>query len=272
METTDHDLLASIRAGDRVALETLLERHAGRISRFAGKMCRDGDDAKDVVQETLIAAARGLPDFREGSSVSTWLYTVTRSFCIKKHRRSKYAPDEMLSLDDAPDLRHVASAEPLPEDAAAAHELGEVVARAVDTLDPVSREVLLLRDVEGLTAPEVGEVLGLGVEAVKSRLHRARLTLRARLEPHLREPRLQQPSGCPDVVEMFSRHLEGEITGEACATMQAHIASCPACSARCDSLQRTLALCRAAPVGHVPGDVQKMVRAAVAQLAAQHAP
>lgn len=265
MQGTDEDLLAAIRGGDGVALERLLERHAARVMRFAGKMCRDPDDAKDVVQETLIAAARNLPEFRGGSSVSTWLYTVARSFCIKKRRRSKHAPEHMLSIDDEPDAHAVASTEPAPEEAVAARELGDALSRAIATLDPVSREVVVLRDVEGLTAPEVASIVGLSVEAVKSRLHRARVSLRELLEPHVRDLPAPLP-GCPDVVGMYSRHVESEITAADCEAMEQHLASCPACTAACDSLKRTLALCRAAPAGEVSLEVQSMVREALRQL------
>ncbi len=92
-------LLAEARAGDRHALEVLLERHQAQVYRFGLKMCRDPEDAKDVLQDTLLAMARGVRDFRGASSISTWLYTIARSFCIKKRRRSKFAPEEERSLD-----------------------------------------------------------------------------------------------------------------------------------------------------------------------------
>ena len=74
------------------------------------KMCRDPEDAKDVLQDTLLAMARGVRDFRGASSISTWLYTIARSFCIKKRRRSKFAPEEERSLDTdaAAEAKHLA--------------------------------------------------------------------------------------------------------------------------------------------------------------------
>src|ERR671934_3153691 len=87
MNPTDEELLASARAGDRSALERLLDRHQGRVFRFGKRMCGGDDDAQEVLQETLIAAARTLKDFRGASSVSTWLYTIARSFCLKRRRR-----------------------------------------------------------------------------------------------------------------------------------------------------------------------------------------
>ena len=75
-DEADHHLLEAARSGDDLALERLLERHQAQVSRFGMKMCRDPEDAKDVLQDTLLAMARGVRDFRGASSISTWLYTI----------------------------------------------------------------------------------------------------------------------------------------------------------------------------------------------------
>lgn len=130
----------------------------------------------------------------------------------------------------------------------------------------------MLRDVEGLTAPEVAEVLGVSVDAVKSRLHRARAEVRARMQPRLAEAeraaRAPTAESCPDIVRLFSRYTEGEIGPEDCAAMQRHVASCARCGAACASIERALALCRAAPQGDVPRDVQERVREALRSVGA----
>src|SRR6476619_4480129 len=99
MQQSDAELIEALRSGDEKALAALLARHAPAIYRFGLRMCRDPEDARDVVQDTLLAAARGVRDFRGASSLSTWLYTIARSFCLKKHRRSKFAPEPERSLD-----------------------------------------------------------------------------------------------------------------------------------------------------------------------------
>jgi len=257
MGEADEALLAAIRGGDERALTAVLSRHAPRIYRFGLKMCGDPEDAKDVLQETLLAAARGLREFRGSSSLSTWLYTVARSFCIKKRRASKYAPENPVSLEGA---GHLPAVDMPPDEAAAGRELGAALDRAIASLDPTQREVLILRDVEGLTALEVAEVLGVGVEAVKSRLHRARAQVRADLEPLLppgeRSANVPAPVGCPDVVALFSRHLEGEIGPAQCEAMEFHLASCKRCSAACESLKSVLTLCQADPSGAVAPQVR----------------
>jgi RNA polymerase sigma-70 factor (ECF subfamily) len=264
---TDQELLAAARAGDRAALEALLDRHQAQIYRFGMKMCRDPEDAKDVLQDTLLAMARGVRDFRGGSSISTWLYTVARSFCIKKRRRSKFAPGEELAL--AGEAEHVVDPARGPDAALAGAEVERALEQAIGALEPAYREVLVLRDVEGLSAAEVADVLGLSVQAVKSRLHRARLAVRAAVAPLLGIPEAPAPAGtCPDVLTLFSRNLEGEISADLCAEMERHVEGCPSCRASCDSLKKTLALCRTAPAAEVPANVQASVRAAVRSLLA----
>lgn len=272
-EPDDKALLERARQGDAEALEGLLRRYQPRIYRFGMKMCRDPDAAADVAQDTLLAMARTLHGFRGEASVSTWLYTIARSFCIKKRRRRKSAPAAELSLEsDRP-----AAAAALPDSAPAPdrlvedHETRDALEAALASLSAPHREALVLRDIEGLTAAEVAEVTGLSVEAVKSRLHRARAAVRSRLAPVLGVPLAHRPAaaGCPDIVSLFSRHLEGDIDGAVCAEMERHIAGCAACRSACDSLKATLGLCRSIPAPEVPARLQESVRRGIRELLAR---
>jgi RNA polymerase sigma factor (sigma-70 family) len=180
----DQALLERARTGHGRALGQLLEAHQGQVYRFGMSMCRDPEDAKDVLQDTLLAFARSAGDLRGASSISTWLYKVARSYCIKKRRRSKFAPgrERSLDTDDAAEVELADAGNP-PDETVAGKEVGQALERAIDALEPMYREVLILRDVEGLTAPEVAEVLGSSVDAVKSRL-----------QPVLREASLRKSS------------------------------------------------------------------------------
>jgi RNA polymerase sigma-70 factor (ECF subfamily) len=264
----DQALLARARGGDDQALDDLLRRYQPRIYRFGMKMCRNADAAEDVVQETLLAAVRALPGFRGDASLSTWLYTIARSFCIKQRRRRKSSPVRELSLEgDRPVAAALApDSAPRPDRLVEDHETREALERALAALGPPHREVLVLRDVEGLTAAEVAAVTGLSVEAVKSRLHRARARLRRALAPALGLGAPAPTAGCPDIVSLFSRHLEGDIDGAVCAEMERHIASCAACRSACDSLKSTLGLCRASPDPRVPERLQADVRRGIREL------
>jgi RNA polymerase sigma-70 factor (ECF subfamily) len=225
------------------------------------------EDAGDVAQESLVSMARSLRDFRGDSSVSSWLYTIARRFCIKKRRRSKFAParEESLDAPGADAARRVADSAPNPEQSATNQELAAALTRAIDALDTSQREVLVLRDVEGLSAAEVAGVLGTSVDAVKSRLHRARMAVRQELAPMLGGPSIDtgRASMCPDVLTLFSQHLEGEIEPGVCAAMEAHLAQCHRCRGACESLKRTLALCRQLPTPEVPASLAASVKAAI---------
>lgn len=273
----DSELLEAARGGDARSLETLLERHQEQVYRFGMKMCRDPEDARDVLQDTLLAMARNVRDFRGASSISTWLYTIARNFCIKKRRRSKFAPERERSLDTdaAPDAARLADPAMGAEEALAGKEVEQALERGIRALEPIYREVLLLRDVEGLTALEVAEVLGVSVQAVKSRLHRARLSVRAHVAPLLGippEPGAAPSGTCPDVLTLFSQHLEDEISADMCAEMERHVEACGRCRGACDSLKRTLALCRGGPAASVPAAVQDSVRVALRNFLAEHPP
>ena len=275
MARTDEDLLAAARGGDRDALEQLLAAHEQQVFRFGVKMCGQEEDAKDVLQETLLAAARNMRDFRGASSVSTWLYTIARSFCIKKHRTSKFAPGHLESLDEVPREAHaVADPGRSPEEATAGAQVKTALQEAISALEPMYREVLVLRDVEGLSAAEVAEILNLSVEAVKSRLHRARMTVRQRVAPLLGAPDPGEAAPgdelCPDVVELFSKHLEGDISQNVCTQMEAHLQRCTRCRARCDSLRATLSLCSQSGE-QIPLRVERSVRAALRRFLDTHA-
>jgi RNA polymerase sigma-70 factor, ECF subfamily len=264
---TDDELLAAARQGDTAALETLLTRYQPHLYRFGLTMCGNVEDAGDVAQESLISMARSVRDFRGDSSVSSWLYTIARRFCIKKRRRSKFAPAREDSLD-APETdvgQHLADPGPNPEQTAANQELAAALTHAIHALDPAHREVLVLRDVEGLPAPEVAAILGISVDAVKSRLHRARVAVREELAPVLVRPVVSPPRGalCPDVLTLFSQHLEGDIDPGTCAKMEAHLAECPHCRDACDSLKRTLAICRQLPTPDVPASLTASVQSAI---------
>ncbi|MGD0677597.1 MAG: sigma-70 family RNA polymerase sigma factor [Polyangiaceae bacterium] len=268
MQPTDDALLAALHGGDDQAVAKLLERYAPTVYRFGVKMCRDPEDAKDVMQDTLLAAARGLREFRGGATLSTWLFTIARSFCIKKRRQRVGTPGETEPLESGGSHK-IPATDRTPDQVAEDREIGAVLDAAIHDLEPMYREVLVLRDVEGLSAPEVATVLGIGVDAVKSRLHRARLSVRDRIAPLVAAPaEPSATSACPDVVPILSRYLEGEIGPDQCAEMDRHVSQCARCRARCDSLRSTLALCRrSGRTGTVPPNVQEAVRTALREIA-----
>lgn len=180
MEPSDRALIEAIQSGDREAAEALLQRYESSIYRFGLRLCGDEEAAREVLQETLLAAFRHLPSFRGEAALSTWLFQIARSFCIKERRGQR--PTESLDAPAAASLEDPAAG---PDLRAQAREVGTALAAAIASLSPEHREVILLRDVEGLPAEAAATQLGVEVGALKSRLHRAREALRARLADHL---------------------------------------------------------------------------------------
>ena len=259
-KTETEELLVRARAGDVAALEALLREVQPQLYRFSMKMCRHAEDAEDVLQDSMMTLARSVRDFRGASSLSTWLFTVARSFCIKKRRRGKFEPEREESLDHlAPAERgQLRSATPDPHSRAESLEAWRQVQDGIQRLDPAHREILVLRDIEGLSAKQVAEIVGLSVAAVKSRLHRARAGLREQLA---RSPYSPQPD-CPDIRQVFSQHLEGDLSPDICSSMEAHVADCVPCAAECDGLKAALHACSSAPC-EVPDAVRERVQSAL---------
>lgn len=260
-DSREQALLAQARAGQRAALEELLERHEPQIYRFALRMCGAPEDARDVLQETLLAAFKGLRDFRGEAKLSTWLYQVARSFCAKSTRRRVGEPAVHEALD-APGMEQLASdATRSPEAMAHARQVGEVLRAALASLPEHQREVLVLKDVQGLPVEEVAEVIGQSLAATKSRLHRARLALRERLQGVLGEAAPAAP--CPELALELAGYAAGDIDKSTCERMEEHMARCPRCAAACEGLKSTLKLCSSVEGDEVPAPIQAAVRQAL---------
>jgi RNA polymerase sigma-70 factor (ECF subfamily) len=260
---SDEDLLQSAQAGDGRAVDELLSRHQRQIYRFGLRMCGNEADAHDVLQETLLAAFRNLHQFRGDARLSTWLYQIARSYCLKSRRRGAAEPAVTEPLGK-PEAAAVPSGEAPPDAQAHAREIGSLLQSAILSLPEPQREALILRDVEGLPAEEAARVVGLEVGALKSRLHRARMELRERLVVFLeREGGAGPAAPCPELAEELAAYAAEEIDQATCARIEEHLNRCARCAGACAALQRTVSLCRQLPGGEVPGPVRAAVRAAL---------
>ncbi|MDA3625358.1 sigma-70 family RNA polymerase sigma factor [Saccharopolyspora sp. WRP15-2] len=174
--STDQALVAAAQRGDATAFDELVRRHTATMYRIAHRILSDSAEAEDAVQEAWVSAWRGLARFRGDSAPTTWLYrVVTNSALAQVRRRKPTVPleptAEVLSGRDAVD----------PEGHAVRSEEAALVHRAINALEPSQRVPLVLRELEGLSYEEIAEVLEVPVPALRSRLHRARTTLLARL-------------------------------------------------------------------------------------------
>ncbi len=187
--------LEAARHGDHAAFTRLVESLIDRLYSFSRYMCSDPEDAEDVVQDTLLTAYRKLADYRGEGSLRSWLFRIISTRCQKVRRRRVGEPERHLPFDElSPAALHqvregpaLATVAALPLDELVRTELMGRVEAAIADLPEEYRMVLILRDVEEFSTAEAAEITGLTAAAVKSRLHRARLTVRLALQPYLEE-------------------------------------------------------------------------------------
>lgn len=192
--TSDHALIEAARGGDNRAFSALVRRYEDTVYRFALKVCRDPDKASETLQDTFINVFRKLHTFDGRSKFSTWLYTIVTNNCLMKHRRRKrdLLEESLEAFDEGPAGDHkeghpsIARWEHTPAHAVLETELKQVLEEAIQALPPEYRVVFVLRDMEEKTTEETANIIGISVEAAKSRLRRARAFLRSRLDPYLR--------------------------------------------------------------------------------------
>jgi len=172
----EHDaLLDAAASGDDDALEILVRRYHDRVHRFGVRVCRDGVDADDAVQEAFLKLSRR-PDVARDPSALSWLMSVVRHACMRLMR--PFLRERARLGDPVEDVERVPSTDLDPQAALERWRLVHAVHQAIAALERPYREVLVLRDVEGLEGEEVCRALGLGEAAMKSRLHRARRQVR----------------------------------------------------------------------------------------------
>ena len=162
----------------------IINRHYEALYRFARRMVGNSETAEDVVQEAFLRMARNGPQALEGESARRWLFVVARNLCLSHFRRSVAHPEE--PLDACPE---VPAPGPNPSETAQTAERSRWIADAVAQLPPPMREVVILREYEGMNYAQIAEIAGCSLGTVRSRLARAREELGKRLRPLLEELR-----------------------------------------------------------------------------------
>ncbi|HTW22169.1 MAG TPA: sigma-70 family RNA polymerase sigma factor [Candidatus Baltobacteraceae bacterium] len=182
-------LVAAAKSGDISAFETLVGRYERKIFRLAQNITQNREDAEDAMQESFLKAYEHLGEFQGNSRFYTWLVRIAVNQALMKLRRRR---PNVVSLDQELDTgedmmpREVEDWGPSPEDRYGQTELSGILGKVIGELDPPFRIVFQLRDIEELSTEETAEALGLSVPAVKSRLLRARLKLREKLNQYFR--------------------------------------------------------------------------------------
>jgi|SRR5579872_2786802 len=188
-ETNDDlKLVQASKNGDVAAFEQLVRRYDGKLFRIAQSVTHNREDSQDAVQEAFLKAYQHLGDFRGDSQFSTWLIRITLNQSLMKLRKLRRTKEMSLDEDFGTDEdllpREVIDWAPNPEQLYGASELRNILIKTIEELRPILRAVFVLQDLEGLSTDQTAEALNLSQSAVKSRLRRARLQLRDRLNKY----------------------------------------------------------------------------------------
>ena len=182
-------LVAAAQAGDISAFETLVSRYERKIFRLAQNITQNREDAEDVMQEAFLKAYEHLSGFQGNSRFYTWLVRIAVNQALmklRKRRPNQVSIDEEVNTGEDLIPREIEDWGPSPEDRYKQTEISDILSSTIADLDPPFRIVFQLRDIEELSTEETAEALGLSVPAVKSRLLRARLKLRQKLDKYFR--------------------------------------------------------------------------------------
>jgi RNA polymerase sigma-70 factor (ECF subfamily) len=190
----DLSIAERLLSGDPDGFDEFVESYRRKLFQYSFLMCGHREDAEEVAQETLIRVFSNLEQLRDPRSLKSWVFRIAKNECLMKRRKSIFAPERELSLEE---LRpqtsgqgekaiEIADWSSLPDNAAERSEIRHIIGQAIRELPDSYRAVILLRDVEELTTEEAASVLDISTDLVKTRLHRARLALRQKLDVYLR--------------------------------------------------------------------------------------
>jgi RNA polymerase sigma-70 factor, ECF subfamily len=192
---TEIELARQLTTGDAAAFDRFVEHFRNKIFQYSWLMCGQREDAEEVAQETLLKIFENLDQLREPERVRPWVFRIAKNACLMKRRKSVFAPEHELSLDELMPSKsqedgglrlQIADWSKLPDDQALRSEMKHLLERALGELPEIYRSVILLRDMEELSTQETAQILELSEDSVKTRLHRARLALRQKLDEYLR--------------------------------------------------------------------------------------
>ncbi len=182
MAPSDEDLVAAFQAGDVGAFDDLVRRWDRRIQSAAYRLVGSHDEARDVAQEAFLKAYRALGSFKQEARFSSWLYQIALNLGRDRLRRRRVRPDVSLELVEESAERPIRDAGPSALEVLETQDLARAVRSAVAALPEEQREVVILKEYQGLTFVEIAEVLEVPLSTVKTRLYRGLGQLRSRLE------------------------------------------------------------------------------------------
>jgi RNA polymerase sigma-70 factor (ECF subfamily) len=176
------ELARALLAGETDAFERFVDHFRSKVFHYSWLMCGRPEDAEEVAQETLLKVFENFDQLRDPERVRPWVFRIAKNACLMQRRKSLFAPAHELSFDDLPPACELADDAPQPEGLVLDSELRAVLDRIVAELPPTYRAVVLLRDLEELSTEETAQILELGTDVVKTRLHRGRAAMRQKLD------------------------------------------------------------------------------------------
>ncbi len=185
----DRILVDRFKNGDAAAFDEMVARYWTRIYSMVNQLLRNPQDAEEVTQDAFIRAHRGLENFRGDSAFSTWLYQIATNLARNRYwywwrrkRDKSVSIDAPLGGDGDATLADIIPAEvETPDDIAVTQEFVARIGQGMERLSAKHREILTLRNIKNLSYEEIADILGISVGTVKSRIARARESLRAKL-------------------------------------------------------------------------------------------
>jgi RNA polymerase sigma-70 factor (ECF subfamily) len=188
-DLSDEDIMERCAMGSEAAFRVLVQRYRTRIMNLVSRFINDRDRAEEISQEVFLRVFRNRERYRKSGKFSTWIFTIAVNL-TKNEIRSRVRHRGTFSLDAMEEESSgqgvtFPDAKPLPDEDLNAHEIGQKVAEALRKIPARYREAVVLRDVEGLSYEEVGQILRIPGGTVRSRINRARLMLKERLKPYL---------------------------------------------------------------------------------------
>jgi RNA polymerase sigma-70 factor, ECF subfamily len=183
------ELARELLAGNPGAFDRLVESLHSRLFHYSLMVCGQRDDAEEVAQDTLLKVFESFDQLREPEHVRAWVFRIARNACLMKRRKSVFAPAREISLEDLMPAAQISDEGERPDKRALRKELRGAIEEAIQELPEIYKTVLLLRDVQELSTRETARVLEVNEDVVKTRLHRARLAVRQKLDTYLPEAR-----------------------------------------------------------------------------------
>ena len=230
---SDHQLVSLVRAGDDRAFEELFHRYRRRITAYVYGMVADHGRAEDIAQEVFVSALRRMRDTERPIAFRPWIYEIAKNACIDAHRRRSRAEEVSLTSDEghaSGDHLHLVSSTPAPHEAMEVKQRLGHLCGAFGGLSEAHHEILVLRELEGLSYREIGERMGLSRPAVESTLFRARRRLAQEYDE------IASGARCKRVQAIISSAVGGQLAPRERRRMARHVVHCESCRRHARSL------------------------------------